>query len=100
MRQGIPIAGNHLMTELAIVTGAVEAVVVDYQCIMPGLVQVSACYHTKFITTSEKARFTGAVHYEVKPHNAREQAGHRPAGDRISRSATSRASDPGEPWIS
>jgi carbon-monoxide dehydrogenase catalytic subunit len=74
MRQGIPVAGNHLMTELAIVTGAVEAVVVDYQCIMPGLVQASACYHTKFITTSEKARFTGALHYEVKPHNAREQA--------------------------
>ena len=74
MRQGIPIAGNHLMTELAIVTGAVEALVVDYQCIMPSLVQTAACYHTKFITTSEKARFTGAVHYEVKPHNAREQA--------------------------
>ncbi|HTG01630.1 MAG TPA: anaerobic carbon-monoxide dehydrogenase catalytic subunit [Nitrospirota bacterium] len=74
MRQGIPIAGNHLMTELAVVTGAVEALVVDYQCIMPGLVQTAACYHTKFITTSEKARFTGAVHYEVKPHNAREQA--------------------------
>ena len=34
MRQGIPMAGNHLMTELAIVTGAVEVVVVDYQCIM------------------------------------------------------------------
>lgn len=48
MRQGIPMAGNHLMTELAIVTGAVDAMVVDYQCIMPSLVQVAACYHTKF----------------------------------------------------
>ena len=41
MRKGIPMAGNHLMTELAILTGAVEAVVVDYQCIMPSLVQIS-----------------------------------------------------------
>ena len=62
MRQGIPLAGNHLMTELAIVTGAVDAMVVDYQCIMPSLVQISACYHTKFITTADKAKFTGATH--------------------------------------
>lgn len=62
MRQGIPMAGNHLMTELAIVTGAVDAMVVDYQCIMPSLVQVAACYHTKFITTADKAKFTGATH--------------------------------------
>jgi carbon-monoxide dehydrogenase catalytic subunit len=60
MRQGVPMAGNHLMTELAIVTGAVEAIVVDYQCIMPSLVQAAACYHTKFITTANKAKFTGA----------------------------------------
>ncbi len=62
MRQGIPMAGNHLMTELAIVTGAVDAMVVDYQCIMPSLVQIAACYHTKFITTADKAKFTGATH--------------------------------------
>lgn len=74
MRQGIPMAGNHLMTELAIVTGAVEAVVVDYQCIMPSLVTAAHCYHTRFITTAEKAKFTGAMHFEVHPHNALEQA--------------------------
>jgi carbon-monoxide dehydrogenase catalytic subunit len=74
MRQGIPMAGNHLMTELAIITGAVEAVVVDYQCIMPSLVQISGCYHTKFIDTASKARFTGAIHYDIHPHNAMEQA--------------------------
>lgn len=73
-RQGIPMAGNHLMTELAIVTGAVEAVVVDYQCIMPSLVQTSACYHTKFITTADKARFTGATHISFKPATAAVQA--------------------------
>jgi len=73
-RQGIPMAGNHLMTELAIVTGAVEAVVVDYQCIMPSMVQASACYHTKFITTADKARFTGATHVSFKPETAGAQA--------------------------
>ena len=74
MRQGIPMAGNHLMTELSIVTGAVEAVVVDYQCIMPSMVQISGCYHTRFITTSGKARFTGATHFDIHPENAFEKA--------------------------
>lgn len=62
------------MTELAILTGAVEAVVVDYQCIMPSLVQISGCYHTRFIDTAAKARFTGAIHFDIHPHNAYEQA--------------------------
>lgn len=74
MRQGIPMAGNHLMTELAIITGAVEAVVVDYQCIMPSMVQISGCYHTKFITTANKARFTGALHFDIQPATAFAQA--------------------------
>ncbi len=72
MRQGIPMVGNHLMTELTIITGAVEAIVADYQCIMPSLVMVSECYHTRFITTSPKGRFVGATHVEVTPQNARE----------------------------
>lgn len=73
-RQGIPIAGNHLMTELAIVTGAVDAVVVDYQCIMPSMVQAAACYHTQFITTADKAQFTGATHIPFNTATAAKQA--------------------------
>ncbi len=73
-RQGIPMAGNHLTTELAIVTGAVEAVVVDYQCIMPSMVQAAACYHTQFITTADKAKFTGATHISFHPATAAAQA--------------------------
>ncbi|MGV1100607.1 anaerobic carbon-monoxide dehydrogenase catalytic subunit [Thiovibrio sp. JS02] len=73
-RQGIPMAGNHLMTELAIVSGAVEAVVVDYQCIMPSLVQAASCYHTKFVTTANKAKFTGAIHFDINPATAFNQA--------------------------
>ena len=74
MRKGIPMAGNHLMTELALVTGAVELIVVDYQCIMPSLVQVGSCYHTRMVTTADKARFTGAEHVKFEMHNSMEQA--------------------------
>lgn len=74
MRKGIAMAGNHLMTELAIITGAVELILVDYQCIMPSLVQVSNCYHTKFVSTSDKAKFTGGEHVEFNYTNAKEQA--------------------------
>ncbi|PHR27441.1 MAG: carbon-monoxide dehydrogenase catalytic subunit [Desulfotalea sp.] len=98
-RQGIPMAGNHLMTELAIVTGAVEAVVVDYQCIMPSMVQVAACYHTKFITTADKARFTGATHVSFKPATAGAQAREivKMAIDAYSLRDQSRVEIPGEP---
>jgi carbon-monoxide dehydrogenase catalytic subunit len=64
MRHGIPMAGNFFQQELAIVTGAVEAMVVDVQCIMPSLSQLAKCYHTKLITTSCKAKIPGAIHIE------------------------------------
>ena len=70
MRQGTPLAGNYLMQELAIVTGAVEAMVVDVQCIMPGLNQVAPCYHTKLITTSKKVKIPGADHYQFEEEHA------------------------------
>lgn len=70
MRHGIAMAGNHLMTELVIATGAVEMMLVDYQCIMPALGNVAACYHTKMISTSDKARFPGMTHREFHPDNA------------------------------
>ncbi|RJP68074.1 MAG: anaerobic carbon-monoxide dehydrogenase catalytic subunit [Candidatus Abyssobacteria bacterium SURF_17] len=70
MRQGAPLAGNYLQQELAIVTGAVEAMIVDVQCIMPGLNQVAPCYHTKLITTSKKVRIPGAIHYQFEEERA------------------------------
>jgi len=69
MRRGIPMAGNHLLQELAIVTGAVEAMVVDYQCIMPSLGDLASCYHTLFFTTSPKAKFPKATHLPFAPAN-------------------------------
>ena len=69
MRHGVPIAGNFLQQELAIVTGAVEAMVVDVQCIMQGISDVAQCYHTKVITTDAKAKIQGAMHLEFDEHN-------------------------------
>lgn len=74
MRQGIPLAGNHLMTELAIVTGAVEMIVADYQCVMPSLTGVAQCYHTRFVSTSDKAHFPGGTHMDFHINNAAAQA--------------------------
>ena len=70
MRQGAPLAGNYLQQELAIVTGVVESMVVDVQCIMPGLNQVAPCYHTKLITTSKKAKIPGAIHRQFEEARA------------------------------
>ncbi len=70
MRQGIPAAGNFLHQELAILTGAVEAMVVDVQCIMQALVNLATNFHTKVITTSPKVRITGATHIEFDEHKA------------------------------
>ena len=74
MRRGVPMAGNHLMQELVLVTGALEAMVVDYQCIMPSIVDVAKCYHTKIISTADKAKFTGATHVSFEPEHGAETA--------------------------
>lgn len=70
MRQGIPAAGNFLHQELSIMTGAVEAMVVDVQCIMQALVGLAQNFHTKIITTSPKVKIKGATHIEFDEHKA------------------------------
>jgi carbon-monoxide dehydrogenase catalytic subunit len=70
MRQGIPAAGNFLQQELSILTGAVEAMVVDVQCIMQALVGLAENFHTKIITTSPKVKLKGATHIEFDEHKA------------------------------
>ncbi len=74
MRRGIAMAGNHLMTELILSTGAVDMMIVDYQCIMPSLGKVAARYHTKMVSTSDKAKFPHMAHHEFHPHNAEKKA--------------------------
>ncbi|HID51142.1 MAG TPA: anaerobic carbon-monoxide dehydrogenase catalytic subunit [Anaerolineae bacterium] len=70
MRQGIPAAGNFLQQELAILTGSVEAMVVDVQCIMQALVGLARNFHTKIITTSPKVKIKGATHIQFDEHHA------------------------------
>jgi carbon-monoxide dehydrogenase catalytic subunit len=70
MRQGIPAAGNFLHQELAILTGSVEAMVVDVQCIMQALVNLASNFHTLIITTSPKVQLKGATHIEFDEHKA------------------------------
>jgi carbon-monoxide dehydrogenase catalytic subunit len=74
MRHGVPIAGNFLQQELAIVTGALDALVVDVQCIMQGIQDVAQCYHTKIITTDARAHIAGATHMQFDEHDAIESA--------------------------
>jgi len=64
VRHGVKYGGNFMQTEAAIVTGAVEAMVVDVQCIMQGLVEVAKCYHTSLITTNSRCKITDSVHME------------------------------------
>jgi len=74
MRHGVGIAGNFLQQELAIVTGAVDAMVVDVQCIFQSIATVAECYHTKIVTTSPKAKIPGATHIEFDERDALKSA--------------------------
>jgi carbon-monoxide dehydrogenase catalytic subunit len=74
MRHGIPTAGNFLQQELAIGTGAVEAMIVDVQCIMQGLTKTAECFHTRLVTTSPKGHIPGATHIEFNEENPIESA--------------------------
>ncbi|MGD1995881.1 MAG: anaerobic carbon-monoxide dehydrogenase catalytic subunit [Anaerolineae bacterium] len=74
MREGIPLAGNFLQQELAILTGAVEAMVVDVQCVFQGLAPLAERFHTEVITTSPKAKISGATHIEFEEGRALEIA--------------------------
>jgi carbon-monoxide dehydrogenase catalytic subunit len=70
MRHGIPIAGNFLNQELVIATGAIELMAVDVQCVMQGLSTVASCYHTKLVTTADKAMMQGVEHVSMDEKNA------------------------------
>ncbi|UQZ89760.1 carbon-monoxide dehydrogenase catalytic subunit [Deltaproteobacteria bacterium Smac51] len=77
VRHGMPIAGDYLQQELAVVTGAVEAMVVDVQCVMENLANISECYHTKFVTTMPIAKCASGkntVHIQFEEHHAMEKA--------------------------
>jgi carbon-monoxide dehydrogenase catalytic subunit len=74
IRHGLPIAGNILQQELSLSTGAVDAMIVDVQCIMPSLPEVSKHYHTKLITTSPKGKMDQVEYFPFSEENARKTA--------------------------
>jgi carbon-monoxide dehydrogenase catalytic subunit len=74
MRHGVPLAAHNAQSELILATGAVDAMVVDIQCIWPSLPQLAACFDTAFITTDEMVHIPGATHIEFEPHTADESA--------------------------
>jgi carbon-monoxide dehydrogenase catalytic subunit len=69
MRHGVPVAGNVLQQELAIITGAVEIMIIDVQCCMPGLPEVAKNYHTEIISTADIAKTVGAKHVTFDEDN-------------------------------
>lgn len=74
MRHGVKLAAHNSQTELILTTGAVDAMVVDIQCIWPQLPQVAQCYGTAFITTDEMVHIPGARHIPFEPHHANDNA--------------------------
>lgn len=75
-RHGVPPAGTYLQQELAIITGACDAMVVDIQCVFQNLANVAKCFHTKLITTHPIARMeqNNVLHIEFDEHHAMEDA--------------------------
>jgi carbon-monoxide dehydrogenase catalytic subunit len=71
VRHGIPHAGNFMSTEAVLVTGAVDIMTVDVQCIKQGLAKVAECYGTPLITTNPRCKIEGATHLEFHEHDPR-----------------------------
>ena len=74
MRRGIPVAGSFIQQEMVLATGAVEAMVVDVQCIMQSVAQVVKGKHTDVITTNYRAKIPDAVHIQFEEDAAYESA--------------------------
>jgi carbon-monoxide dehydrogenase catalytic subunit len=69
VRHAIPHAGNFMSTEAILVTGAVDAMCVDVQCIKQGLVKVAECYGTELVTTNPRCHIEGALHIDFHEHD-------------------------------
>lgn len=74
MRRGVPLCTSYASAELAIVTGVLDAFVVDVQCIMPSIRTAAECFHTQIITTSPVAKIPGSQHIDYNTENALENA--------------------------
>ncbi len=70
MRRGISVAGSFVQQEMVLATGAVEAMIVDVQCVMQSVAQVVKEKHTDIITTNYRAKMADGVHIQFDEHNA------------------------------
>ncbi len=55
--------------ELVLGTGAVDEVVVDMQCVLPGMKAVADCFGTQIVTTYRSNRIPGAMHVPFDPEH-------------------------------
>lgn len=74
MRHGIPSCTHSVSQEMAILTGALDAMVVDYQCIMPSVTSVAECFGTAIVTTMDICKMPGAIHVEFTEEEAAAKA--------------------------
>ncbi len=70
MRRGISVAGSFINQEMVLATGAVEAMVVDVQCVMQSVAQVVKGKHTDIITTNYRAKMPDAIHMQFEEDDA------------------------------
>jgi anaerobic carbon-monoxide dehydrogenase catalytic subunit len=70
MRRGVPVAGSFVQQEMVLATGAVEAMVVDVQCIMQSVADIAEHFHTDIITTNYRAKMPGAIHMQFEEDDA------------------------------
>ncbi len=74
LRHGVSSLAHSVSQELPMFTGALDAVVVDYQCVYPSLPAVAECTGTKLITTMEMAKIPGAQHIGLDMERVEESA--------------------------
>jgi carbon-monoxide dehydrogenase catalytic subunit len=74
MREGIYLATSSASQEMAIMTGALDAMIVDIQCIYPAVQQVAECFHTKIVTTESIMKIPGAQYLAFNAATALEDA--------------------------
>lgn len=74
MREGVYLATSSASQEMAILTGALDAMVVDIQCIFPSVQQIADCYHTKVVTTEAIMKIPGAQHLAFNTESAKDDA--------------------------
>lgn len=74
MREGVYLATSSASQEMAIMTGALDAMVVDIQCIYPAVQQLTECFHTKVVTTEGIMKIPGAQHIAFNAETAMEDA--------------------------